>query len=76
MTALAEKLKPQFAELSSAERAELASYLLETLDGPANPAAHSAWEIEVARRADEIRSDRAEGRPIAEALSDLRSRHS
>jgi len=76
MTALAEKLKPQLTALPSADRAELARYLLESLDAPADPAAAQAWEIELARRTDEIRSGRAQGRPVAEALADLRKRHS
>ena len=76
MTALAEKLKPQLTALSSGDRAELARYLLETLDGPADPNAERAWETELVRRAKEVRSGQAQGRPAGEAFADLRKRHS
>ncbi len=76
MTALAEKLKPQLTTLSPADRAELASYLLESLDGPADPGAAQAWEAELIRRAEEVRSGRAQGRPAHEVFADLRKRHS
>ena len=76
MTALAEKLKPQLTTLSSADRAELARYLLESLDGPADANAAQAWEAELLRRAEEVRSGRAQGRPAAEAFADLHKRHS
>lgn len=76
MTALAEKLKPQLTTLSSADRAELASYLLESLDGPPDANAAQAWEAELIQRADEVRSGRAQGRPANEVFADLRKRHS
>jgi putative addiction module component (TIGR02574 family) len=76
MTALAEKLKPQLTALSSDDRAELARYLLASLDGPADPGSEQAWETELARRAAEVRTGRAEGRPAAEAFAELRQRHS
>ena len=59
MTALAEKLKPQLTTLSSADRAELASYLLESLDGPTDANADQAWATELLQRAGEVRTGRA-----------------
>lgn len=76
MTALAEKLKPQLTTPPSADRAELASYLLESLDGPADATAAQAWEAELIQRAEDVRSGRAQGRPVSEAFADLRKRHS
>ena len=76
MTALAEKLKPQLTTLSAADRAELASYLLESLDGPADAGAAPAWDAELIRRAEEVRSGRAQGRPANEVFAELRKRHS
>lgn len=76
MTALAEKLKPQLTTLSPADRAELASYLLESLDGHTDAGAAQAWEAELIRRAEEVRSGQAQGRPAPEAFADLRKRHS
>jgi putative addiction module component (TIGR02574 family) len=76
MTALAEKLKPQLTALSSSDRAELARYLLESLDGPPDAGAEEAWNIELQRRASEVRSGTAGGRPAGEAFAALRKRHS
>lgn len=76
MTALAEKLKPQLTALSPSDRAELACYLLASLDGPADPGSEQAWEAELTRRAAEVRSGRAEGRPADQAFAELRRRHS
>jgi putative addiction module component (TIGR02574 family) len=36
------------------ERAELAAEILASLDGPADPDAEAAWELEIARRVAEI----------------------
>ena len=76
MTALAEKLKPQLTTLSSADRAELAHYLLLTLDGAADANSAQAWETELVRRAEEVRLGQAQGRPAGEAFADLRKRYS
>jgi putative addiction module component (TIGR02574 family) len=76
MTALAEKLKSQLTALSPGDRAELARYLLASLDGAADPGAEQAWEAELARRAAEVRAGRAEGRPADQAFAELRRRHS
>jgi putative addiction module component (TIGR02574 family) len=62
--------------LSTADRAELARFLLESFDEPANAADGQSWEAELNRRADEIRAGTAEGRPVDEALADLRKRYS
>lgn len=43
--ALADALK-----LGVEERAQLAAELLASLDGPADPDAEAAWEVEIARR--------------------------
>lgn len=76
MTAHAEQLKPQLTALPPADRAELARYLLESLDSPADADAEKAWVIELERRAIEVRSGRAEGRPVGEVFSELRKRYS
>lgn len=40
--------------LDSASRAELAAELLASLDGPADPDAEAAWNVEIDRRIDAI----------------------
>jgi putative addiction module component (TIGR02574 family) len=76
MTALAEKLKSQLTVLPSGDRAELARFLLESLDESADPKAKQAWDAELMRRADEVRAGQAQGRPAAEAFAELKRRHS
>ena len=52
------ELKQKAAELSDAERADLALSLIESLDGPADPDVEEAWRIEIERRIGQI--DRGE----------------
>jgi putative addiction module component (TIGR02574 family) len=40
--------------LDDEERAELATELLASLDGPADPDAEAAWDAEIARRIEDI----------------------
>jgi putative addiction module component (TIGR02574 family) len=52
------ELKQAVAALSDEERAELALTLIESLDGPADPALDETWKKEVERRIAQI--DRGE----------------
>jgi putative addiction module component (TIGR02574 family) len=61
-------------KLSAAERADLASYLLESLE-PEEEGAAEAWRAEIARRVAEIRSGQAVGRPVDDVLTELRERY-
>jgi putative addiction module component (TIGR02574 family) len=74
MTEAVESLKSQFAPLSVPERADLAHYLLSHLE-PEDDDVEKAWQAEIARRAAEIRAGTAMGRPVEEALADLRRRY-
>jgi putative addiction module component (TIGR02574 family) len=49
-----EKVRTEALRLSEAERAELAHGLVESLDGPADTDAESAWDAEIVRRLAEI----------------------
>ncbi len=49
-----EKVRSGALRLSEAERAELAHSLVESLDGPADKDAASAWDAEIQRRLAEI----------------------
>ena len=70
MTAAVEQLKCQASALSADERADLASFLLESLEPDA--AVDEAWRAEIARRVTAIRSGEAIGRPLDEVLAELR----
>lgn len=71
MTQAVEDLKSQASALSQPERAELAHFLLTTLE-PEDEGVEKAWREEVARRVAEIRSGKAAGRPVEEVLAELR----
>jgi putative addiction module component (TIGR02574 family) len=59
-----QELKAELAGLPEQERAELAHFLLDTLDETeADVDVEAAWDAELARRADEIRSGKAVGKP-------------
>ncbi len=55
-----EKLRSQVLSLSESERAELASQLIKSLDGPADEGVAEAWEEEIVRRIAQIDSGEAE----------------
>ena len=50
MTTPAEAVLADALELDVEARADLAAELLASLDGPADPDAGAAWEVEIARR--------------------------
>jgi putative addiction module component (TIGR02574 family) len=72
MSPLLEELKATASGLSAPERAELAHYLLETLE-PAEEGVAEAWRVELARRMGEIRSGKVVGKPVEQVLARLRA---
>ena len=74
MTETVEQLKSKAGTLSALERADLAYFLLSSLE-PEEEGAEEAWRMEIARRAADIRSGQAKGRPADEVLAELRERY-
>jgi len=74
MTSAVEQLKSQAEQLSVPERADLALFLLHSLE-PEESGAEEAWQTEIARRVDEIRRGAVEGYPLDEVLAELRLRY-
>ena len=74
MTKAVEHILPQIEKLSQDERAELAYFLLSSLE-PEDPEAMAAWDAEVARRVDEIYGGRASGRPAEQIFAELREEY-
>ena len=74
MTRTTEELKTQLGKLPVEDRAELAHYLIDTLDETADVDAETAWDEELARREQEIRSGTAVGEPAASVFARLRHR--
>lgn len=75
MTALGEKLKSELTQLPIDDRAELASFLIESLDEGADPDAEAAWDAELARRSEEIRSGKVVGVPAEKVFAELRAKY-
>ena len=55
-----DKVRSEALRLSEAERAELAYSLVQSLDGPPDPDAQSAWDAEIVRRLAEVDAGTAE----------------
>lgn len=75
MTTLVEELSQRARELSAEDRARLAEDLLASLEGePTQPQAEveAAWAQEVSRRAEEVRSGRAQTVPADEVYAETR----
>lgn len=70
-----EELKPELAVLSGSDRAELARFLIESLDEEADPDAEAAWDSELHRRGTDIRRGAATSRPAAEVFEELHEKH-
>ena len=68
------ELKQKAAELSDAERADLALSLIESLDGPADLDVEEAWRIEIERRIGQIDRGEVELIPGDEVFARLRRR--
>jgi putative addiction module component (TIGR02574 family) len=75
MTNVVEQLKAQAGALSPPERADLAYFLIQSLDGPAEEGVEEAWRAEIARRVADIRAGTAAGRPVDDVLAELRQRY-
>jgi putative addiction module component (TIGR02574 family) len=76
MTAVAEKLRKELTKLNDAERGELAHFLIQSLDPASDEDAETAWDVELERRADEIRNGQAIGVPADKVFSEILSKHS
>ena len=68
------ELKQKAAQLSAAERAELALALIESLDGPGDPDVEEAWRLEIERRIGQIDRGEVQLVPGDEVFARLRRR--
>ena len=74
MSETVERIKSQVGTLSNPEHADLAYFLLTSLE-PEEEGVEEAWRVEIARRVADIRGGRAKGRSADEVLAELRERH-
>jgi len=56
-TAQLESLRSEALALTETERARLASDLVASLDGPADPDVADAWDVEICKRINEIEAN-------------------
>jgi putative addiction module component (TIGR02574 family) len=65
------QLKSRLEHLSAKDKAELACFLLGSLE-PEDDGVTAAWDLEITRRVEEIRSGRASGTSAEEVFAELR----
>ena len=76
MSQTTEELRETLAKLPMQERAELANFLIHSLDAAWDAETEAAWDAELARRGDEIISGTAKGEPALEVFAKLREKYS
>jgi putative addiction module component (TIGR02574 family) len=77
MNTATERIKLELAALSTAEKAELATFLLEALDQEeADEDVEGAWDAELARREKEIDRGAITGIAADQVFAKLREKHS
>ena len=70
------KIKSELSRLSLQERAELAYFLIHSLDEEVNADAEAAWDAELAQRLEEIKSGKAVGEPADKVFAEIREKYS
>jgi len=66
-------LAEQLLALPSGDRARMAELLLASLEA-VEPDASAAWDTEIARRADDLKTGRVAGVPAAEVFAEIERR--
>ena len=74
MSNMLAELQEKAAQLSEAERAELALALIESLDGPAETGVEEAWRVEIERRVAQVERGEVQLIPGDEVFGRLRRR--
>jgi len=75
MTKTAENLKSELSGLPLKDRAQLAHFLIISLDGEKDEAVESAWDQELENRATEIREGNAVGEPAEQVFDELKRKY-
>jgi putative addiction module component (TIGR02574 family) len=73
MTSEANKLLQEALTLPVEERAELAGYLIDSLDSSEDESVEAAWDVEIARRMEDLDSGRVKPVSLEEARRRLSS---
>ena len=75
MTSTMERIKNELSTLPQNERAELAQFLINTLDGAPEADAESAWDPELVRRIELICTGKDIGEPAEDVFKTLREKY-
>ena len=70
-----EKLKSELSQLTVQERAELAYFLIHSLDKDVDHDVEIDWDVELTRRMQEINSGAASGEPLNKVITELREKY-
>lgn len=76
MSETAEKLKLELSQLSAKERAEIAYFLIHSLDENIDDNLENAWDMELTQRLDDIHRQTVIGEPSSQVFSELREKYS
>ncbi|MDZ7960937.1 MAG: addiction module protein [Aulosira sp. DedQUE10] len=76
MSETAEKLKLELSQLSAKERAEIAYFLIHSLDDGIDDNLDAAWDKELTQRLEDINHQTAIGEPSSQVFSELREKYS
>ena len=75
MTEIAEKLKAELSQLAAEDRAELAYYLIRSLDDEDKGSVQSAWEAELEQRWRDMESGAITGVPAEDVFAEMRKKY-
>ena len=77
MTETAERIKHQLTDLPQRDRAELAQFLLQSLDSDESwdEESEKLWDLELERRMNEIKSGQAIAEPFETVFQELRNQY-
>ncbi|WP_242048597.1 MULTISPECIES: addiction module protein [Nostocaceae] len=76
MSETAEKLKIELSRLSAKERAEIAYFLIHSLDEDIDDNLEITWDTELTQRLEDINCKKAIGEPSSQVFSELREKYS
>lgn len=76
MSKTAEKLKLELSQLSAKERAEIAYFLINSLDEGIDDNLETSWDQELTQRLEDINHKTAMGEPSSQVFSELREKYS
>jgi hypothetical protein len=76
MTENAERVKQEVLQLAEADRAELARFLIESLDESEDPdVVEAAWDEELRRRVERIEQGKSRLRAAHQVLAEIRDKY-